>query len=123
METKTIIDCSNMAAVPVLGISDLKPVLEGGLVVQKLDRFGSCAKAGVVVGDEIFAIDGEVLPAEGVEEVAQGICARIGIGGTVQLRIRRAGEEMEVPVRLLAKKSLTLNIQEISEVLERKIAP
>lgn len=125
MKTETPVQCSDedLKAIPLLGIRELKPLLGGGLMVQKLDRFGPCAKAGVNVGDEILAINGERLPAQEVDEVAQGICVKIGVGGAVQLSIRRAGEAMKIPVVLRAKKSLDLNIHELSEVLERKIAP
>jgi S1-C subfamily serine protease len=110
-------------APPTLGISEYTVTPAGTLLVQKLERFGACAKAGMVVGDEILGLDGQAVPREGVEDFIRGLCARIGTGGTVPLRLRRAGAELELAVKLVAKKSLSLNIEEISEVLERKIAP
>jgi S1-C subfamily serine protease len=111
------------SAPPTLGISEFTLTPAGTLLVQKLERFGAAAKAGVAVGDEILGFDGQAMPREGVEEFIRELCARIGVGGTVPLRLRRAGAELDLGVRLVAKKSLSLNIEEISEVLERKIAP
>ena len=95
----------------------------GGAVVQKMDRFGSLAKAGVQVGDELLSIAGHDLHGADVAKVMDECCEHNAVGSTVQVRLRRNGQEQDVPVQLMAKKAMQLDIDEESEVLERKIAP
>lgn len=108
---------------PDLGVLEFTLSSRGTMILHKLNRFASLGKAGIVAGDEILAIGDHELPVPDLQELSREVCARVGVGGTVDVRLLREGEERTVPVRLLAKKSFVLDIEEVSEVLERKIAP
>jgi S1-C subfamily serine protease len=115
---------TNKATPPAsLGIQDYVITPQGGALIRKLDKFGSCGKAGIVVGDEIQGLNGMRLPAEKPAEWTGEVCKKIGVGGTVNVHILRGGKQMVVPVKLVARKVLSLDLEEVSEVLERKISP
>jgi len=107
---------------PNLGLQEFNAT-SGGATVQKMDRFGSLAKAGVQVGDELVSIGGHDLAGADTAKVMDECCDRNVVGSTIQVRLRRNGQEQDVPVQLMAKKAMQLDIDEESEVLERKIAP
>ncbi len=93
----------------------------GGVVVTGIARFSSSAKAGLQVGDEIVAVNGNAVSA--FAQVTSAVDAA-GVGATVNLGVHRGGETMEVKVRLFAKKTLkNFKVSKSDVVLERKIAP
>jgi S1-C subfamily serine protease len=92
----------------------------GGVLVQTLQRFGSAAKAGVQVGDEVIASNGQTLAT--FEQWLADLEA-IGVGNTVTLRVLRAGAPVEIAMKLLEKKALSLEVKALEQVLERKISP
>jgi S1-C subfamily serine protease len=71
------------------------------------------------VGDEILALDGtritEALAAMMLLQTA-------GVGATVRVSLMRAGQPMELPMAVQAK-ALVLELDDLDEVVERKIAP
>jgi S1-C subfamily serine protease len=92
----------------------------GGMLVQSLQRFGSAAKAGVQVGDEIVAANGQKLAT--FEQWLVDLEA-IGVGSTVTVRVLRAGKPVDIAMKLLEKKVLSLEVKALEQVLERKISP
>jgi len=93
----------------------------GGVIVTGVARFSSSAKAGIQIEDEIISIGGKT--AATLEELTAAVAAA-GVGATVKLGVFRAGEKMEVKVRLFAKKTLkNFKVSKADVVLERKIAP
>jgi S1-C subfamily serine protease len=113
---------STPAQAPNLGISDLALVPQGAQL-KKIDKFGSAGKAGLLVGDIVTGVNGKRLPPQKPQELVLAECAIAGVGGTVNMHILRAGKEMVVPVKLVARKTIALDLEEVSEVLERKISP
>jgi predicted metalloprotease with PDZ domain len=110
------------APAPSLGVADSSITERGTIHVSKLDKFGSAAKAGLLAGDEILAINGTSLPASPIEHLIE-VITRTGVGGTVNLRVSRQGSLIEIPVTLRAKKTVMLDLEEVNEVLERRISP
>lgn len=102
------------------GLMDFEKTASGTVLVKKVNKFSSLGKAGIGAGDEILAMDGVV--AKSPEE-AGAILRAAGIGGSVDFLIRRAGEELHIPVKLLKKRRLNLQLDEVDASLERKIAP
>ena len=96
------------------------PGPNGGLLVQKVDRNGSAAAGGVCVGDEMVAINGK--PTSKPEVVAPMLAAAGGVGAVVTVRVLRDRAFVDLPVKLL-KKTLSLEVEDVAEVLERKISP
>jgi S1-C subfamily serine protease len=92
----------------------------GGVLVESVQRFGSAAKAGVQVGDEIVATNGQKLAT--FEQWLLDLEA-IGIGNTVTVRVLRAGKPVDIAMKLLEKKTLSLEVKALEQVLERKISP
>ena len=92
----------------------------GGVLVQSLQRFGSAAKAGVQVGDEIIAANGQKVVT--VEQWLVDLEA-VGVGNTVTVRVLRAGKPVDLAMKLLEKKTLSLEVKVLEQVLERKISP
>jgi S1-C subfamily serine protease len=92
----------------------------GGVLVQSVQRFGSAAKAGVQAGDEVVASNGQTVAR--LEQWLLDLEA-IGVGNTVTVRVVRAGTTIDIPMKLLEKKVLSLEIKALEEVLERKISP
>ena len=99
---------------------EAKPGPNQGGLVQRVARFSSAAKGGIIPGDEILAFDGKRMTAP---EQVQAALAAAGVGATIQVTLLRNGSPMELPVLLLEKKTLKLDLDEVDEVLERKIAP
>ncbi len=91
----------------------------GGLVVQSADPASSAAKAGIMVGDEILALN-EVRVAEPAQAMAELQTA--GVGASVTVTLVRGGARLSVPMIVHAK-SLALDLDDLDEVVERKIAP
>lgn len=91
----------------------------GGLLVQSADKSSSGAKAGIVPGDEILEVNGIRLtdPAH-----AMGLVQAAGVGVTVTVVLLRGRERLTVPMTVQAK-SLALDLDDLEEVVERKIAP
>jgi S1-C subfamily serine protease len=92
----------------------------GGVLVQSLQRFGSAAKAGVQVGDEIIAANGQKVVT--LEQWLVDLEA-IGVGNTVAVRVLRGGKPVDLAMKLLEKKVLSLEVKALEQVLERKISP
>ena len=92
----------------------------GGLRLDSLQKFGSPAKAGLQVGDEVIATNGE--QATSVEQWGQ-LLAKIGVGNTATVRVLRGGKPIEIAMKILEQKSLAFEIKALEEVLERKISP
>ncbi|HET6585235.1 MAG TPA: PDZ domain-containing protein [Nannocystaceae bacterium] len=92
----------------------------GGVLVQSLQRFGSAAKAGVQVGDEIIAANGQQVVS--LEQWLVDLEA-IGVGNTVAVRVLRGGQPVDLAMKLLEKKVLSLEVKALEQVLERKISP
>jgi S1-C subfamily serine protease len=101
-----------------LGAVDRGPN-NGALIVQ-LARFGSLAKAGVQVGDEVVATNGK--PIVTMEQWKLDLEA-VGIGNVATLTLVRGGQTIEVAMKILEKKTLSLEVKALEEVLERKISP
>lgn len=97
-----------------------RPGPNGGALVESLQRFGSVAKAGVVVGDEIVASNGAQIVS--MEQWHDQLRA-VGIGNSVTLSVIRNGQRFEVPMKLIEQKVLSLEVKALEEVLERKISP
>jgi len=96
------------------------PGPNGGLLAQKLDRNGSAAVGGVRVGDEVVAINGK--PISRADAVPALLAEAGGVGAVVTLRVIRERGVVELPVTL-KKKTLSLEVEDVAEVLERKISP
>src|SRR5262249_37746875 len=92
----------------------------GGLLLAKIEKFGTAYKAGLQVGDELLTFDGErfATPQEGL-----ALVQTVGVGGTVQVELVRAGERLTLPMKLYEKKIVKFDLDDISNVLERKISP
>ncbi len=114
---------STKSGLPLLGVRTFEPNADGGFSIGKLDRFGSCAKAGLVAGDVVVAVEGELLGTDSPAQRAEGLCQGVGPGGSVTIRFHRDGAAQELAVPLREKKKLNLDIKPLTEVLERKIAP
>jgi S1-C subfamily serine protease len=94
----------------------------GGFLVSKVDRFTPGAKAGVLVGDEVMMFQDAPIPGSGEE--MNKLLESIGVGGTLKVTVLRAGAKHDLGLVLTAKrKVLSLELEEIDEVLERKISP
>lgn len=104
-----------------LGISDCAGVKGGGLRVGKVEKFGSAGKAGIQQGDVLVSFNGKAVDSF---ETAQKIAEELGTGGSVKVRLIREGKPLDVEMKLRAKKkALKLDLEELDEVLERKISP
>lgn len=97
---------------------DLGP--NGGLVLVRVEKFSTAYKAGLMVGDELLAFDGKrfATPQEGL-----AILQAVGVGGQVTVDLVREGAKMQLPMKLFEKKVVKLDLDDISNVLERKISP
>lgn len=118
---------------PSFGVTDFE-VRDQSILVKKVNKFGSAGKAGITAGDELIALNGIRVPSlAGVQDADarmtkmdaffQQHLKTTGVGGTLRVQLVRGGSTMEVPVLLKARKQLALQLDEVSEVLERKIAP
>jgi predicted metalloprotease with PDZ domain len=96
----------------------------GTYLVKDLKRYASLIKAGVQVGDEIVVFGpfkGGELEAKMADVTAY--VATVGVGGTVQTKVKRDGKILDIAVKLVAKKNLDLTMDDVDLALERKIAP
>lgn len=92
-----------------------------GLVLTKVDKFGSLGKAGVQANDVLVSFAGKKIESAAQ---AQQLADQAGVDATLTASIVRNGKPMDVSVKLRAKKkALKLDIEEMDEVLERKISP
>jgi S1-C subfamily serine protease len=91
----------------------------GGMVVQSADKTSSAAKAGILAGDEILAVNGTRTTDA---SQTMGLLQAAGVGATVMVTLARTGQPLEVPMVIQAK-SLALDLDDLDEVVERKIAP
>lgn len=88
-------------------------------VVQSVDKLSAAAKAGIAAGDEILALNGvKITSAAQAMELLQGA----GIGATVTVRVARQGAQADLSMVVQAK-TLSLDVDDLDEVVERKIAP
>ncbi|MCU1715821.1 sigma E protease regulator RseP [Pseudomonas sp. 5P_3.1_Bac2] len=83
------------AAIAMLGSEVVRPVI-GAVAPGSL-----AATANLQAGDEIVAVDGE--PTAGWSEVGMQLINRLGESGTLDLRVREQGSELESP------RQITLN--------------
>ena len=102
------------------GILQADKTPEGSWILKHVDKYGSGAKAGLLVGDEICFINGA---QPGSIDDFLKMAKEIGIGNVARVRLIRDGKKLEVPVKLRAKPKLMLSLDEVADVLERKIAP
>ena len=102
------------------GILQADKTCDGSWILRHVDKYGSVAKAGLLVGDEICFINGTKL--ESIDEFLE-LAKTIGIGNVARIRLIRDGKKLEIPVKLRAKPKLMLSLDEVADVLERKIAP
>lgn len=70
---------------------------KGNVVVEGLIGDGPAARNGLQKGDVILAVDGQTMHGKGVQEAIANI--RGETGSTVDLRIRRGGQELTVTIR------------------------
>jgi S1-C subfamily serine protease len=91
-----------------------------GLLVQRIVKSSSAEKAGLKAGDEIVAIGDKKV---GCVVSATGALQEAGVGARVMVRVVRAKTVIDVPMTINAKRKLSLDIEPIDEVLERKISP
>lgn len=92
----------------------------GGLRIDSLQKFGSPARAGLRVGDEVIETNGE--KATSVEQWGT-LLAKIGVGNTATVLVLRCGQPLQIAMKILEQKSLDVELKALEEVLERKISP
>jgi S1-C subfamily serine protease len=92
----------------------------GGALIEKVEKWGAALKAGLLVNDEIMTYSGKK-PAS-FEEFVQ-ILDAAGVGGVVPLSVVRGGKSIELKLTVPKRKTLSLDLEEVDEVLERKISP
>lgn len=85
---------------PVIGVSvETRESGVDGLPVDRVVPGGGADRAGIRVGDEILALNGELL----LESADLGRIVRAtGVGGMVVVRLRRQGVILELPVEVSA---------------------
>jgi len=78
------------------------PSLTGFRVIQVF-KGSTAEKAGITVGDLILAVDGEKLTASAPEhyEELKALIRNYSVGTTAELTVRRAGQDLKVPVELI----------------------
>lgn len=103
-----------------IGITKAERGPGGGANVLAVQKFGSFAKAGGAVGDEIIGLNGRPITEW---EPFEAELNQIGVGNTVTLNMVRAGKRVDMQMMLFEKKVLSLNVKSLDEVLERKISP
>ncbi|MGH9483068.1 MAG: S1C family serine protease, partial [Terriglobales bacterium] len=82
-----------------LGVG-VQPV-QGGLIVLQVEPEGPAAKAGVLVGDILTAVDGTAL--EGLSDL-QAYCDSTAIGRALKLRLLRGGNAQETTLTVQARR-------------------
>jgi S1-C subfamily serine protease len=103
-----------------IGLGAVNKGPNNGALIESLTRFGSLAKAGVQTGDEIVATNGKPIASM---DAWKADLEAVGIGNTVKLTVVRGGQRVELPMKILEKKTLSLEVKALEEVLERKISP
>jgi S1-C subfamily serine protease len=101
-----------------LGVK-MVPGKNGG-VIEKVEKWSTALKAGVQVGDEIVLWNGQKLTS--FEHMVE-ILDAAGVGGIVKLGVLRGGNNIELNLTVPKRKTLSLDLDEIDDVLERKISP
>ena len=102
------------------GLGDAEYTETGSIKVRSLNRFGSFGKAGVIAGDEVIEIDGCV--PECIEKITF-MNLRTGVGGVQRLKVKRGDQFLELDMKLLKRRILNIDLENIDLELERKIAP
>jgi S1-C subfamily serine protease len=101
------------------GILEAENTADGHLI-KRISNIGCAAAAGVLVGDTIISFDGK--KASCLEEYEK-LCEPHAPGATVPVLISREGRRMALTVKLEEQVELDLQMDEVMEVLERKISP
>jgi S1-C subfamily serine protease len=107
-------------AEPFLGVLEWKPGPNGGVLIERLDKYGTLGKAKFSVGDELISIDGAPFDSH---ETVTSVLQQAGVGGTVKVQRIRGRETEELEVKVRAKRTLNLDLDDSDELLERKISP
>jgi S1-C subfamily serine protease len=110
-------------ALPSFGLTEWERTSDQGVVAKRVDRFSSLGKAGVQVGDVLLAINDTALAQLPTPEALMAHWSSLGVGATALVRLLRDGQPLTVPVVLVVKKVVSLDLEEIDASLERKIAP
>ena len=90
--------------------------------VEAVGAGGGAQTAGIVVGDRVIAVDGQLVSKLGVE----GTIAKIlgAPNSVVAITLYRDNTPVTINVqRVPPKKKLSLDFGDMSETLERKISP
>lgn len=103
-----------------LGVKEGAGAAHGGILVESVKKFGSAGRAGIQAGDEIVAINDQKISS--LAE-AEAMLNALGAGAKAKVALMRGGQQVAVEMALRAKKSLKLDLEEVDEVLERKISP
>jgi S1-C subfamily serine protease len=91
------------------------------LKLDAVRKFGSAGRAGLQPGDVLVSLNG--VAATSLEQLS-AVMEPLQVGDVVTAVYRRNGAEATVAIKLRAqKKALNLDIEEMEEVLERKISP
>jgi C-terminal processing protease CtpA/Prc len=93
---------------------------EQGWELKKLNKFGSLAKAGALVGDIVAVIGGK--PIANDFALNMMVMMEAGIGATVKFGIIRKDKKLVLNVKLKKRRTLSFDIDE-ADVDLRKIAP
>ncbi len=102
------------------GILEAAPSPKGGVLAKRIDKLSSLGKAGVVDGDEILTLNGVRLTTP---DVAMRVLKEVGLGGTVTVSLIRNGQALNVPMKVLEKAAVSLELKSINEAKTRKISP
>jgi predicted metalloprotease with PDZ domain len=108
---------------PNLGILSLEVTPRATILCKQLCKYGSGFKAGMKDGDELVGINGKRFPKENPVKYCGELLAKAGFGGTVKVHVLRGTERVELDVTIRKRKVLALDLEEVSDILERKIAP
>ena len=108
---------------PYLGIGSIQNHAQGAEVLA-VDPSSPADKAGVRAGDIIARFKN--LPVGSIEEL-QRLVRETPAGEVVRIGVLRAGKKVTLEATLAAppakRKKLSLDVGDVSEVLERKISP
>lgn len=102
-----------------LGIK-MVPGPSGGGKIEKVEKWSGLLKAGLTAGDEIMLWNGKKM---GSFDDLVNVLDAAGVGGALKLTVLRAGKTVELNATVPKRKTLSLDLEEIDEVLERKISP
>jgi S1-C subfamily serine protease len=98
----------------------MTPGPSGGGLIEKVEKWSSALKAGIQVGDEVMLWAGQKLKS--FEHFVE-ILDAAGVGGVIKVSVLRAGKTVELNFTVPKRKTLSLDLEEVDEVLERKISP